>query len=417
MHGNWRTAACATLTALSLLITAPAGAADWPAWRGADRTGVSPETGLLPSWPAGGPALHWKAAGMGEGYGEPAVVGDRIYLTGNKGMKDEFVQALSAKDGKSQWVTRLGNVGPNTVAPYPGARSTPTVDGDLLYALGSDGDLVCAETATGKERWRKSLRTDFGGKPGVWAYAESPLVDGDTLVCTPGGPEVAMVALNKKTGEVLWKANIPDAGEAAYASAVVAEVGGTRQYIQFMRKGVVSVAAKDGALLWRYGKLATTTNCCTPVVRGDRVFVSMAGPGGSGHALLKLAADGKTMSVVYEGKGLAVHHGGVVLVGDSLYGATNSVLVCLDLETGSKKWDNRSVGKGSIAAADGRLYVRSEKGPVALVEATPAEYKEVGRFDQPDRSGKSAWPHPVISGGRLYVRDWDRLLCYDIKAQ
>ena len=251
----------------------------------------------------------------------------------------------------------------------------------------------------------------------MWAYAESPLIDGDTLVCTPGGAETSMAAVDKKTGDIIWKSHIPDAGEAAYASAIAAEVGGTRQYIQYMRNGVVSVAAKDGASLWRYTKLATPTNCCTPIVRGDHVFVSMAGPGGSGHALLKLSADGREMAVVYEGKDLAVHHGGVVLVGDSLYGATNSVLACLDFKTGAKKWDNRSVGKGSIAAADGRLYVRAEKGPIALVEATPAGYKEAGRFDQPDRSGKNAWPHPVISGGRLYVRDWDLLLCYDIKAR
>jgi outer membrane protein assembly factor BamB len=410
-------AAGLTLTGLGLLAAVPAGAADWPAWRGADRSGVSPETGLLKTWPAGGPKLLWKAAGMGEGYGEPAVVGDRIYLTGNNGMDNEFVQALSAKDGSSLWVTRLGKVGPNTSAPYPGARSTPTVDGDVLYALGSDGDLVGVETAAGKERWRKSLRADFGGKPGVWAYAESPLIDGDALVCTPGGSETSMAALNKKTGAVIWKAHVPDAGEAAYASPIAAEAGGTRQYIQFLRNGVVSVAAKDGTLLWRYTKLATPTNCCTPIVRGDRVFISMAGPGGAGHALLKLAADGKGVSVVYEGKDLAVHHGGVVLVGDALFGATNSVLACLDFATGAKKWDHRSVGKGSVAAADGRLYVRSERGPIALVEATPAGYREAGQFDQPDRSGKNAWPHPVISGGRLYIRDWDVLLCYDIKAR
>jgi hypothetical protein len=186
-------------------------AADWPQWRGPQRTGISNETGLLRDWPTEGPKLLWQVTDVGSGYSTPAVVGDRVYLLGSRGMDDEFVQALSASDGSHIWSVRIGKVGANTpTANYPGARSTPTVDGDVLYALGSDGDLVCMELAGGKIRWQKNLRTDFAGEPGLWAYAESPLVDGDTLVCTPGGAEATMIALKKSSGETIWKCAAAD---------------------------------------------------------------------------------------------------------------------------------------------------------------------------------------------------------------
>ncbi|HEY7424123.1 MAG TPA: PQQ-binding-like beta-propeller repeat protein [Gemmataceae bacterium] len=399
---------------------------DWPAWMGADRTGVSSETGLLKKWPQDGPKLLWKVTDIGDGYSTPSVVGDKIYLLSNRGTRDEFALALSVPDGKSLWSKRLGSVGnPNQRPPYPGSRSTPTVDGDAVYVLGSDGDLACLDAAKGAVRWKKSLRTDFGGKPGVWAYAESPLIDGDVLICTPGGEQATLVALNKKNGELIWKASVPSDkpsdNTAAYASPIVATVGSVKQYIQFLGGGMVGVAAKDGKLLWRYNKVTGTTNCTTPLFHDDCVFVSAINRRGtgSGGALVRLTADGDGVSAreVYLIKELANHHGGVVRVGDALYGTNNTSLVCIDFKTGATKWENRSVGKGSVTAADGRLYVRSEDGPIALVEATPNGYKEISRFEQPNRSKKKSWPHPVVAGGRLYLRDQDVLLCYDVKAK
>jgi outer membrane protein assembly factor BamB len=395
-------------------------AADWPAWRGADRTGVSPETGLLKEWPEGGPPLAWKAHGLGDGYSSPSVVGDRIYTMGTSG-KDEVALALDAT-GKKVWEAKVGPTtrGGPFGANYPGPRATPTVDGDRVFVLGSDGDLVCLSTA-GKEVWRKNLEKDLGGKRGIWDYSESPLIDGDVLVCTPGGPESSLAALNKTTGEVIWKATVPDGGEAAYASVMIAEAAGVKEYVQYLRNGVAGVSAKDGKFLWLYGQNLSATNCSTPIVRDGQVFESHAGPGGAaGCSLLRLTPDSPTgyQLLYYQDKTLNNHHGGVVLVGDYVYGTTGLSLMCVDFKTGVKKWDASSVGKGSISAADGRLYVRGEEnGTMALVEANPEKYVERGRFKQPDRGKRRVWPHPVIAHRKLYLRDDDVLLCYDVAAK
>ena len=227
-------------------------AGDWPQWRGPERLGTSKETGLLKQWPAGGPKLLWQVNDLGDGYSTPIVVGNRIYLMSNQGMENEFVQALSTQDGKVIWTTRVGNVGnPNQNPPYAKARSTPTLDGNFLYALGSDGDVACLELKSGKIRWSKNIRKEFGGKPGEWAYAESPLVDGDLVVVTPGGTEATMVALNKKTGALVWKSAIPESDAAGYASAIAVNGGGRRQYVQLLPIGLVGVDAKTGQFLWR----------------------------------------------------------------------------------------------------------------------------------------------------------------------
>lgn len=407
---------------------------DWPGWMGADRTGVSQETGLLKQWPKAGPKLLWKVEDIGEGYSTPSLAAGKIFLMSNRGDDDEFALALSAKDGSRIWQRRIGKVGPNIKqANYPGARSTPTVDGDAVYVLGSDGDLACLDAPKGEVRWQKNLATDFEGKPGMWAYAESPLIDGDVLICTPGGDKATLVALNKNNGDVIWKAAVPGkaiggrggnlrSNTAAYASAIAASVGGVKIYIQSLTGGLVCVAAKDGKLLWQYDKLTGTTMCNTPLFHDGYVFLSaLTPPGGKvGYALLQLTAtnDGVTAKEIYHrNQPLAVHHGGVVRVGDAVYGTNQTGLVCIDFKSGETKWQDRSVGKGSVAAADGCLYVRSEKGPIALVEATPDAYKEIGRFEQPERSKKNAWPHPVIAGGRLYIRDQNVLLCYDVKSK
>jgi outer membrane protein assembly factor BamB len=407
------------------LILSPAGWArgdDWPQWRGSTRDGISKETGLLKEWPANGPRMIWQAKDLGRGYSTPAVVGERIYLISNKGLDEEFVEARNAADGKPVWSQRIGKVGnPDQGPSYPAARSTPTVDGEWLYALGSDGDLVCLAAASGKPRWQKNVRQAFGGKPGEWAYAESPLIDGDVLVCTPGGADATIVALNKQNGEVIWKSAVPGGDAAGYASAIVVDAAGVKQYVQFLGKGLVGVDAKTGAFLWRYDRTAkgSPANIPTPVARDGQVY---SAANRSGGALVKLvaAADGKvTAQEVYFDNKLPTAIGGSVLVGDHLYGTSGQVLVCADFGTGKIKWTDRSIGTGSVCFADGRLYLHGENGDVALVDASPDGYRERGRFtppDQPDRGRSKAWTYPVVSNGRLYIRDMNSLWCYDIQS-
>lgn len=409
------------LFACGVVLLAATGvmADDWPQWRGPSRDGISKETGLLKQWPEQGPKLLWQVKDLGEGYSTPSVVGERLYVMANKGMQDEFVKALSVKDGKELWSRRVGKVGPNEGPQYPAARSTPTVDGDLLYALGSDGDLVCLEAATGQVRWQKNLRTDFGGQPGNWAYAESPLVDGDVVVVTPGGKDATLVALNKKTGDVVWKSAVPGGEEAGYASVIVVEAGGAKQYVQFLQKGLVGIDAKTGKFLWRYDQTAqdSPANIPTPVARDGYIY-SASSRGGGG--LVRLKVDGGKVGAeqVYFSKKLPTAIGGAVLVGDHLYG-TGQVMMCVDFKTGDVKWTERGVGAASLLFADGRLYVHGEGGEVALVEATPEGYRERGRFEPPNLPergrGAKAWAYPALANGRLYIRDAGMLWCYDVK--
>jgi outer membrane protein assembly factor BamB len=408
-----------TLTWVGLCSSAVV-AADWPQWRGPKRNGISAERGLLKQWPADGPKLVWQAKDIGDGYSTPSVVGDRLYVLSNKGMDDEFVQALDTKDGRQIWSVRVGKVGPNSAMQYPAARSTPTVDGPLLFALGSDGDLACLETASGKLVWQKSLRSDFGGKPGAWAYSESPLVDGDVLVCTPGGKEATLVALQKKTGETVWKAPTPEADQANYASIIVVDAGGRKQYVQFLSKGLVGIDAKTGGLLWRYDKTAkgSTANIPTPVAFQNFVYSS----GGRGGALVELTSGGGQIDAkeVYYLPKLPSSIGGSVEVDGKMYGTNGQGLLCVEFATGEVKWQDRCVGAGSVCYADGLIYVHGEKGDMALVEATPEAYREKGRFalpDQPERGKSLAWPYPIIADGKLYVRDLGMLWCYDVKEK
>lgn len=411
-----------TLTVLFSLGSAGLGD-DWPQWRGPERNGISRETALLQHWPDGGPKLLWKATDLGSGYSTPAVAGDRLYVLGNEGLENEFVQARSTRDGSRLWQTRLGKVGnPEQQPNFPAARSTPTVEGELLYALGSDGDLACLETATGAVRWRKQLRSDFGGKPGTWAYSESPLIDGDRLVCTPGGGEATMLALDKRTGETIWKCALPEADEAAYASAIVVEVGGVRQYVQLLQKGLVGVEARTGKQLWRYAKAVSSygANIPTPVAGGDVVYWGAAGTGG-GAVQLKVRDGQVEVQELYFASKLPSAIGGAVKVGDHLYGTTAQAMLCIAFTTGEVKWEERALGPASLCFADGRLYLHGENGVVALVEPSPAGYREHGRFTPPDAPQRSnpmekAWAYPVVAQGRLYVRDHSTLWCYAVGA-
>ena len=405
------------------LSTASLLAANWPQWRGPDRDGISKETGLLQQWPAEGPKLIWQQTGLGDGYSTPAVVGDRIYLVSSEGLEDEFVQVLNVKDGQQIWSTRIGKVGnPDQRPPYPGARSTPTIDGELLFALGSDGDLVCMDAASGDMRWQKNLRTDFGGQPGEWAYSESPLVDGDVVVVTPGGKEATFVALNKQNGDVIWKSQVPEGDDAGYASIVIVDAAGAKQYVNFLGKGLVGVDAGTGKFSWRYDRTAqqSPANILTPIAHDGFVY-SGTHYGGGGLVRLVPGADGVSAEEVYFDRKLPTAIGGAVRVGDYLYGTKRQTMVCVDFKTGEVKWtQDRDVAPASLCYADGRLYAHGENdGQVALVEATPDEYRELGRFtppDQPDRGKSKAWAYPVVADGRLYIHDWGTLWCYDVKT-
>lgn len=398
-------------------------AADWPQWRGPSRAGTSPESGLLKQWPEQGPKALWRIDDLGEGYATPSVVGDRVYLLANKGMDNEYVQALSVKDGKTLWTTTLGPVGnPDQQPSYPMARSTPTVDGKVLYALSSNGDLACLETSNGKVVWKKSLRRDLNGLPGKWAYAESPLVDGDVLMVTPGGKEATLAALNKKTGALIWKSAVPGGDPAAYASAIVTEAGGRKQYVQFLEKGVVGVDAKTGEFLWRYEKTSTgPANIASPIAHQGYVYSTNARR--FGGALVQLHASGAGVSAeeVYFERSAPNTLGGQVLLNGVLYGTNQQGLVAADFLTGKVKWQAEG-GPGSVLYADGLLFVHGEDGVMTLVEATPEAYREKGRFTpaggpKHTRSREMAWTYPVVANGKLFLRDLGSLWCFDVKSR
>ena len=395
-------------------------ATDWPQFRGPQRTDNSPDKNLLTQWPDSGPPLAWTAKGLGKGFSSISIVGDKIFTMGDE--KDSsFVFAVSRADGKPIWSASVGKPGGN----YEGTRCTPTVDEDRVYGLGQFGDLLCVEAGTGKELWRKSLPKDFGGRAGGWNYTESPFVDGDKLLCTPGGKDSTMVALDKHTGEVIWRGVVPGGDTAGYSSIVISEAGGIRQYVQLMAGGLAGFAAADGKFLWRYGEGGdrlggNTANIPTPIVQGEYVFTS-TGYGRGGGLIKLVAADGgiKVEEIYFKGD-LKNRHGGVVMVGDYVYGDQDDrgLPFCAEWKTGEVKWkkDKRTEASGSadITYADGHLYILYANGVVSLVEASPKEYKEISFFKIEGPHPQACWAHPVVIGGRLYVRDQDNLWCWDV---
>jgi outer membrane protein assembly factor BamB len=400
----------------------------WPQFRGPNRDGICQETDLLEQWPKEGPPLAWQATGMGQGFSSVAITGGKIFTMGDRPAQGRdqscHVIALDQSTGKEVWAARVGAAFPHNRGSGP--RCTPTIDGDLLYALSPAGDLVCLETATGRERWRKSFSRDFAGRMmSGWGFSESPLVDGEKLVCTPGGNDATLVALDKTTGRVIWRGATPERDRAAYSSIVTAEVGGIRQYIQSVSGGIIGIAAEDGRFLWRYNKVANgTANIPSPIVRGDLVFASNGYS--SGSALLRLVPTGNGIKAeeVYllPARELQNHHGGLVLVGEHLYGGHGHNAgnpVCAEFRSGKVVWKDRGAGSNSAAVlfADGHLYFRYGNGVMALVEATPQGYKEKGKFKLPYDSGQPNFSHPVIVDGKLYLRDQDTLLCFDVRAK
>jgi len=404
-----------------LAAAAPAqqpGAGDWPQFRGPNRDGVSRETGLLKQWPAGGPKQAWKASGLGGGYGSVSVSGGKVYGMGHRG-PEESVWCLDAASGNLVWASPIAQSNRRGKGYGDGSRCTPTVDGTSIYVLGDSGDAACLDLATGRVKWKKDLVADFGGSVPGWGYCESPLVDGNKVIYTPGGAQNTLVALDKATGNVIWRSQVPPPGNGAqYCSPIVGTVGGVRQYMTFLQGGLAGFSATDGRFLWGYTNPANgTANISSAVFREPYVFASTAYNTGGGLARLTAAGGGVTAQEVYFTRRMQNHHGGMVLVGDYLYGFDNANLNCLNFMTGEVRWSDRSVGKGSVIVADGMIYARSERGPVALVEANPNAYTERGRFDQPERSSKNSWAHPAVANGRLYLRDQDNLFVYDVKGQ
>jgi outer membrane protein assembly factor BamB len=404
--------------------TAPALANDWPQWQGPARDNVSKETGLLRNWPKEGPKLLWNYEKTGVGYAGPAIVGDRLYILGNRD-GTEYVLALDVKTGKEVWAAAIGPyLSTGSTERYGiGPRSTPTVDGDALYALGSQGTLACIATVDGKLHWKVSLPQDLGGQMmSLWGWSESPLVDGDKVICTPGGKKGTLAALDRKDGKVLWRSTgVTQA--AGYSSVVISEACGLRQYVQNTAKSVVGVAAQDGKVVWEYSKPEFRTAVIpTPIARDDTVYFTVGY--GVGCDLLHLTRQDGTIKVesLYDRearKSVENKHEAVALVGDYIYGWSDSAKgwVCQEFKTGKVVWQSRALGRGSVTCADGHLYCYSEdNGTVVLLRASPDGWKEDGRFHIPRNKKKgSIWTHPVVANGRLYLRDQDLLFCFDVK--
>ena len=382
---------------------------DWPQWRGPNRDGRSAETGLLKTWPAGGPPLAWRATGAGEGFSSLAVSNGRIYTLGAR-EGTEYVIALDAASGKRVWEVANGRRFDNDRGSGP--RATPTVEGDKVYAFGASGDLSVLDAASGKVVWKINALEKFGGSNINWGLSESPLVLADRILINAGGP---IVALKKTDGSEIWKTNADE--PAGYSSAVLHEIGGIRQAVFFTASRVVGVDVNSGRRLWSYQQVANrVANIATPIVRGNKVFVSS--DYGTGAALLELTPGGGGLRAkeVYFTREMRNHHASSILVGEHLYGFSSAILTAMDFNTGQVAWRDRSVGKGSLAFADGRLYLYSEAGTVGLVEPTPAGYREHGRFQiRPGRL--STWAHPVVSGGKLFLRDQDNIYAYDVRAK
>lgn len=420
----------ATTAMMASLLTAGMAHGDWTRFRGPNCDGHCEETGLIQSVDENGPPLLWQLKGCGTGYSSVTISNGRLFTMGDRpdgDDKSQFVIAFDLKTQKEVWATRIG-------PPHrDGPRCTPTIDGHRLYALGTGGDLVCLDVSDGHVVWQKSMERDFGGRMmSGWRWSESPLIDGSQLVCTPGAEDAMMVALDKETGELIWKCAVGDLGPkgrdgAAYTSMVVADIDGVRQYITIVGRGAIGVDAKTGRLLWSYNPIANrTANIPTPIVRDRFVFVTTSYKTGS--ALLKLTRKGDTFDAeeVYflTPREFENHHGGVVLVGDYLYGGdgqNDGTPTCIEFETGKIVWKEeawkRDVGaRGSAAVlyADGVLYFRyQDKALVALIEATPEGFRCKGTFHAAVDNGR-AWAHPVIDGGKLYLRANDILMCYDV---
>lgn len=416
-----------TLIALTAIVVSPSGADEWTQFRGPSGHGVSAETGLLKSWPEGGPPMLWKIEGCGMGYSSVTFDGDLMFTMGDlniDGEEEQYMMAYDLTTRERVWQTKVGP------KHRDGSRCTPTYDDGRVYGIGTSGDLLCADAKTGEKIWSKSFERDFGGKMmSGWRYSESPLIDGDRLICTPGGKEATMVALDKATGETIWKCAMPDIGDrgkdgAGYSTIVISNACGIKQYVQILGRGAIGVEAEDGKFLWGYNRVANgVANITSPVIVGDFAFVTTSYKTGS--ALLKLVGDGdgiKAEEVFWNGPDVFEnHHGGVVRLGAYIYGGdgqNNGTPVCLDLRTGKPAWKEKAPAGGSAAviAADGNLIFRYDKSDVYLIEATPEEFRIKGKLNPPTDRGP-AWAHPALRDGLLYLRHGNIISCYDLREK
>ena len=414
----------AIVIVIAVAVTATASGDDWPYWRGANRNAVSTETGLIDSWPENGPELEWRASGIGKGYSSVVVSNGLCFTTGRID-SDVHCFAIDIRTGQQKWSTKIGTTTRNVMA-------TPTVHDGLVYAVDPDGELVCLKVSDGEAVWQKSFVKDFGGRlMSGRGYGESPLVDGDRLICTPGGADAMVVALDRRSGEVIWKSTMPDIGSkgrdgAAFSSIVISNAAGVRQYVQLVGRGLVGIEAESGRFLWGYNDISNqTANIPTPVGRGDLVF--SANGYHAGGVLLKIERDDDsetdvTAHEVYRLKGnrFQNHHGGFVLIGDHIFGghgSNNGLPTCLEFETGKIAWKKRGPGTGSasVVAADGHLYLHYQDGTIALIEANPDEYRLKGKFELPGAGGDS-WSHPVIADGKLLLREQGNLSAYQLRT-
>ena len=398
-------------TTLLLSFTLTLFSTDWPQFRGPNRDGVSTEKGLAEQWPEKGPKLLWKSEGLGGGWSSVAIADKTIYTMGD--LEDAcYLFALNLQ-GKQLWITRVGE--PKGHRGYPGPRSTPTVSGGHVYVLGQYGDLVCISTA-GKEVWRTNIESDYGGRMmSGWKWSESPLVDEGKVVVTPGGTKGGVLALDAKTGKQVWRCK-DFTDTAGYSSLIVRDFGGVKQYIQVSGKSVVGIDANNGELLWKAPRAGKTAVVSNPIFHEGSLFVTSSyGVGCNGFEVSGSGGNFKAKQT-YANKSIANHHGGCIRVGDYVYASSGSVLVCLDLKTGKEMWKERSAGKGAIVVVGNKIILRAEsKGTISLVELNPNTYKEISRFEQPERTRKKAWAHPVVCDGVLYIRDQGLLLTYDLR--
>lgn len=415
------------LTTLLLLLTASSVVAeDWPQWRGLNRDGKATIENFNDDWTANPPKLLWTGDGLGQGYSSVSVADGVIYTTGNFD-DGQSVIALSEDGGKELWRTPITESSPKH--SYEGARCTPTVDGEHLYVVASSGKIACLTREKGDVVWSKDFKQEWGGRMmSGWGFSESPLVDGELVLCTPGGPDATIVALNKTTGDLVWKSAVPDSvgrgkGGAGYSSIVISHGAGVKQYVQLVGKGVIGVRASDGEFLWGYGKVANgTANIPTPIIDGDYVFSSSGY--GTGAALLKLSAEGdgvKAKEIYFlTADVFQNHHGGMILDDGYVYaghGHNNGFPICLELETGKVAWGGKIRGAGgksaTIVFVNDHIIYRYQTGEVALVKATSEDYELKGSF-RPEVVKEPSWAHPVVANGKLYLREQDSLMCYDL---
>ncbi|RMF43884.1 MAG: pyrrolo-quinoline quinone [Planctomycetota bacterium] len=397
----------------------------WPTFRGADRSAVAPDTGLANTWPEHGPPLVWRTQGIGRGYSSLAIDAARMFTMGDtlpgESTDDEFLLCLDRESGAVSWKSRTGPAWNKGQQSWQSSRSTPTIDGDRVYALTAFGELICFDLR-GDELWRRHLKEDLGGKKAdSWGYSESPTIDGERLICTPGGPQATMVALDKRSGEVIWTAQRPEDRGAGHASIVQSEINGLKVYVQTTGSGAMGVRASDGALMWTYDIPRTTAVIPTPIVAGDLVFFT-AGYGLGGALLRQIPHEDGTVGVeeIYPNNpDLQNKHGGVVRLGDYIFGDKDArgTPFCARMMTGEVLWVGRGAGRqsASVVAADGKLYLHYSNGTMTMVKASPEAFEELAAFKIPDTGDRPCWAHPVVLDGHLYLREDNQVLKYDLR--